>query len=79
MSIAELQLDIIDRIVNTQNTRVLELVSALLHDTNGEEGNHWDTLPIEEQNRMIAAAADTDNADRWVTWESIKEKYSKWD
>ncbi|WP_420459481.1 hypothetical protein [Neolewinella sp.] len=80
MSIAELQLDIIDRIINTQDTKVLEYISALLHDTVDADGeSHWDTLPESERQRMIKAAVDIHNGKgEAISHEVVMEKYRKW-
>ena len=80
MSIAELQLDIIERIVNTQDTKVLEYVSALLHNTvNPDRESHWDTLSESERQRMIKSAEDVHNGEgENIPHEVVMEKYRKW-
>ncbi len=79
MSITELKLDIIDRVVNTQDVEVLEYISTLLYDTADANGKtHWDTLPESERQRIISAVKDIRNGKvETIPHEVVMEKYRK--
>lgn len=75
MAIDDLKISVIRKLLSIDDMAILQRIERYFDSMTTID--HWDTLSMDEQNRILAVLDRIDEADGWTSHDEIHDKYNK--